>query len=335
MSLPSISTSLNDAITLHYLTDRDREELAHHLDIESAWKFVAEVLELQTREITWILNRETRRGSETLLFLDDLERKGVTLKRFMQAVNDSNYKVLPVIDFLNRRYPEIEKKYHQEHVQFSRSIPGNHSESHFRLETSPFQKCKSKTHVLLAHHDEDTRLMINVVNCLKKNGFVVSVNKKEQLKKDSISATNRNLASIQQIFDAADYTLLLVSPSFLKDIIEHSHLTIDDSSPNANSLNIIKMVKALVERNAKKAGHFIIILVKGAKATDVPAWLTSVKTYVWPENYEDLLFFMTDAREVIKKFLERRSANSHSIGRMSRHRCHRCSCNDRCSSHST
>ena len=51
-SLPSIPTSLNDAITLHYLTERDREELAHHLDIESSWKFVAEVLGMQTREIT-------------------------------------------------------------------------------------------------------------------------------------------------------------------------------------------------------------------------------------------------------------------------------------------
>ena len=55
--------------------------------------------------LQWILSRETRRGSETLLFLDDLERKGVTLKQFIKAVNDSNRRVLPVVDLLNRRYP--------------------------------------------------------------------------------------------------------------------------------------------------------------------------------------------------------------------------------------
>lgn len=69
------------------------------------------------------------------------------------------------------------------------------------------QSGKSKTHVLLAHHDEDFRLMINVENCLKKNGFVVSVNKQEQLTNDSIGTKNRNhVQSIQKIFDAvSDY----------------------------------------------------------------------------------------------------------------------------------
>lgn len=140
---------------------------------------------------------------------------------------------------------------------------------------------------------------------------------------------------MQLTMPQADYTLLLVSPSFLKDIIGHSGLTIDDSNPNASSLHIVKMVNTLVERNAKKVGHFVIVLVKEAKATDMPAWLMNVKTYVWPKDYEDLLFFMTDASEVIKKFLRRHPNNSHSVGRMSRHQCQRCSCNGRCFVHST
>ena len=56
--------------------------------------------------------------------------------------------------------------------------------------------------MLLAHHDQDAKLMLSVARCLTKNGFAVSIDKQEQLMKDSISMKEGNLMRIQKIFDA-------------------------------------------------------------------------------------------------------------------------------------
>lgn len=49
-TLASSSKAIDD-IALHYLTCKDKEEIAIHLDVDSKWKFVAEEIGMKPKKI--------------------------------------------------------------------------------------------------------------------------------------------------------------------------------------------------------------------------------------------------------------------------------------------
>ncbi|ESN96839.1 hypothetical protein HELRODRAFT_178639 [Helobdella robusta] len=92
-----------------FLSRADEELIAQHFEIDSAYVQLAEHLGFQTVEIQWLKSRQHERGSCTLGLLEDIRRKGICLERLMDAVGKCG--VVPVLDYLNKRYPEIRNSY--------------------------------------------------------------------------------------------------------------------------------------------------------------------------------------------------------------------------------
>lgn len=253
--------------------------LAQHLDLEISpanWESLAEQLEVSPIDSRWMKSRaKNSHGSPTLLLFDDFIQRDICLGELLGALESiKNFACANIIkeEYAKGTFDVVLKELVPIQIKID----------------------KRSVRVFVTYSEDSRKHLRNVMQlceCLKRNGFVVGVDIGEN---EHLAMTDDKLGLSVKRYQSADCVLALISPKYFRDVTGSAEQ--DKSMRRVHSLNTLyihRCMQAEYMMNSCSNKRFIPVLMPGAVKDDVPDWLRKTNVYAWPDQYNDLFVYMT------------------------------------------